>query len=125
MVVRKTKLMQSALSWNKFSASKMEDLSFKVESPSTKTLPNNLKIHYLFMKKMIKMDRKNTLIQMALTSLRSHNLQEKLRTMVKLVMKKDSSRDKKTRSKEKRGRKNFKKELKEKRGWQLKEILRE
>ena len=77
------------------------------------------------MKKMIKMDRKNTLIQMALTSLRSHNLQEKLRTMVKLVMKKDSSRDKKTRSKEKRGRKNFKKELKEKRGWQLKEILRE
>ena len=45
--------------------------------------------------------------------------------MVKSVMKKDSLRDKKMRKKEKRGRNNYKKGLKERRGWRLKEILRE
>ena len=65
--------------WNRFSVLRMEDLFFKVENRSIKTLLNSLRILYHFMKKMRKMEKRNPSILMALISLKSHNLQEKLK----------------------------------------------
>ena len=77
MEVRKIKLMLSVSSWNRFSVSRMEDLFFKVESLSMKIWHSSLRIHCLFMRKMKRMDKRNSTILMALMLLRSHSLLEK------------------------------------------------